>query len=135
LTSSFHVTVPGQPPSVNHLYETVFRTRPDGTRYKGRKRSDDANNYARDVWGSVRAARPRGWIAPRYQAREGLGLIFIDVYLYLLHEADADNLSKILCDGIKLALNCDDKQFLIRFQHKQVGVKPPRVELEIIPAP
>ena len=131
--SRFKAVVPGQPPSVNHLLKQVWRTRADGTRYKGRAKVAEAKDYQRMVWGMVLSQRPRGWTPPPYDAKAGTGLVYLDVKLFLLGEVDADNLGKIICDGVKQALNCDDDQFLIRFQHKQIGVKPPYIELEIIP--
>ena len=130
--SSFSVVIPGQPPSVNHTHKDALIQRRDGTTTRKRIKVPEAAEYIKNVWGSVLEARPRGWAPPVYLPKEGRGLIFVDIRLYLARDVDADNTAKCLMDGVKLALGIDDDQLLPRYQHKIVGVEKPRVELVVL---
>jgi Holliday junction resolvase RusA-like endonuclease len=121
---SWSFSVPGQPPSWNHAYERATRVARDGRRYSGLKKTAEAEKYQRDVALIVGAARPSGWT-------HGEGYLRLRINLFLGHDIDATNVWKILEDAIARKLGIDDKWFLPCFEHKEIGVKQPRVEVTI----
>jgi len=122
---SWSFTVYGQPVSWNHAYKRVNRKARDGRTFKGQARTEETNAYQRAVGLIVGAARPSGW------AHDGKSYVHLYVRLYLGHDIDATNVWKILEDAIARKLDVDDKWFLVSFEHKETGVKDPRVEVTI----
>lgn len=122
---SWIVTIPGQPPSWNHAYKQVTRRAANGRLFKGRAKTDDAVRYQAEVALIVGAARPAGWV------HDGQSYVRLHVRLFLGHDIDATNIWKILEDAIARKLGIDDKWFLPCFDHKEVGVKEPYVEVVI----
>lgn len=122
MTWSF--TVPGQPPSWNHAYNTVIRHDNAGRSYRGRARTPAVLQYQRDVALIVGSARPSGW------HHDG-GYVRLDVELHLGRDIDATNVWKILEDAIARKLEVDDKFFLVCFTSKETGCKKPYVRVSI----
>jgi hypothetical protein len=122
---SWSFTVPGQPISWNHAYKRVTRRARDGRTYQGQAKTAEAVDYQRVVALIVGAARPSGW------RHDGKSYIRLRVRLFLAHDIDATNVWKILEDAIARKLDVDDKWFLVSFEHKEIGVKSPRVEVTI----
>jgi Holliday junction resolvase RusA-like endonuclease len=103
----FEVVIPGQPPSVNHMYS---RSRTGGV-YK----SPGVEAYQILVSHLVKLARPKGWEPRRWIRIE---------YDFLLHRhADCDNLQKALNDAIAGALGVNDDCFLPCVKSKRTGAK------------
>lgn len=122
---SWTITIPGQPISWNHAYKRVNQRARDGRVFKGQARTEETKAYQRDVALIVGSARPSGW------AHDGASYIHLNVRLYLGRDIDATNVWKILEDAIARKLGIDDKWFLVNFEHKETGVKDPRVEVTI----
>ena len=121
---SWSFTVPGQLVSGNHAYERAVKVARNGRRFTGLKKTEEADQYQRDVGLIVGAARPSGW------AHAG-GYIRLRIRLHLGRDIDATNVWKILEDAIARKLDIDDKWFLPCFESKEVGVKAPYVEVTI----
>lgn len=124
--SSFRFEIEGQPPSVNHLHRQVWRTRPDGTRYKGRAKDENVAAYQLVAMNRCKAAIPAGWKSRPYVPSKGLGLIVIRYWFYLAHAIDVDNTFKALDDAIKFALrmvdpSVDDNRFLPQAWGRETG--------------
>ena len=122
---SWSFTVYGQPVSWNHAYKPVNRRARDGRTFRGQAKTDETNTYQRAVALIVGTARPSGW------THDGTSYIHIRVRLYLGRDIDATNVWKILEDAIARKLDVNDKWFLVSFEHKETGVKEPRVEVTI----
>lgn len=103
--------VPGQPPSVNHLYVRVRGNWNKIAKAKG------VEQYQNDVVFLCRAARPSGW-RPEGQIR-------IEFEFHLGRDADCDNLIKALQDAVAMALGINDRNFLPCVISKSTGNKQP----------
>ncbi len=124
------VIVPLLPPTVNHLYVAVPRTRKGGGRYMGKELSpaavlfrDMAMHEAREV------ARLTGWQLPEGRLKIALKLTFGD-----LRNQDIDNRAKAGIDAVALALGFDDSR-IDRVVIERVGYEKGRPLCEIILAP
>lgn len=113
--SEFSVLIPGQPPSVNHMYAP--------NRQGGLRKVEGVETYQVMTAHLVRLARPTGW-TPTAHIR-----IFYD--FYLSRKADCDNLQKALNDAIAAALGVNDDTFLPCTNSKQLDRANPRVEVTI----
>ena len=135
MTSSFRFTVPGQPPSLNHIHKTVWRTDGAGNRYKGRAKEEEVTNYQLVAANECRRAR-HDWQPPQvFNPRKGHGLIVIRYWFYLARALDVDNAMKVLNDPIKHAIEIDDSHFLPQAWGRETGHKrDARVEVEVIAA-
>jgi hypothetical protein len=123
---SWTVTLPGQPPSANHMYE-----RQRGGQQLRKKPGIEA--YQADVTRFVRLAKPSGW-------KPGL-VVIVSFWFVLGRDVDCTNAIKIIEDGIAEALcpgiepptccRSFDRRFLPRAMGKSIGTKVPFVRVEI----
>lgn len=133
--SDFSFTIPGQPPSVNHLYkiatstatdkfgQTVYGSDGKPKRYRRMVKAEGVEAYQTAVGRIVQTARPRGW-QPGNRVR-------LRYWFHLKRDMDCDNALKALNDAIARALGVNDKIFLPCVQEKTTGNKEPSVRVEI----
>jgi Holliday junction resolvase RusA-like endonuclease len=114
----FTFEVPGQPPSVNHMYVRVRG------RWDRQTKAPGIEQYQQDVVYLCRASKPAGWTVPE-------GYIRLCYTFHLRRDADCDNLLKVLNDAIAMALNVNDRMFLPCVVDKTVGSKTPRTIIEV----
>ena len=148
----FDFKVPGQPPSVNRMYDNAYAFDGSGKRYMSRKKSHEVEQYQLVAMNACQRAKPALWMPPEpYQPKLGRGLIVIELYFHLARDIDCDNAQKALLDAIKFGLGTttqhfkrsgpkvvpiyDDNRFLGRAMWKQTGVKEPHVYVRIGPLP
>lgn len=114
--TSFSVTIPGQPPSVNHAYATSRA----GRVYK----VAGVEAYQATAAMLVRLACPSGWMATRR--------IHVIYRMWLdSSRCDASNALKSLEDAIAHALGVNDSTFLPCVVLKETDKADPRVEVTI----
>lgn len=119
------VTLEGQPPSGNHMYEGYGSSR---------HKKGGIETYQNDVTWQVRDAVNKGRWRPGEQ-------VVIEYRFYLSKPVDATNAMKVIEDGIGAALCRGDRppmccrkydeRFLPRAMVLQTGHAKPRVELTI----
>lgn len=132
MTSSFRFEIPGQPPSLNHIHKTVWRTDRQGVRYKGRAKEPAVNDYILVAMNACRRARPAGWAVSDYVPTKGLGLVVVRYWFFLAHALDVDNAMKVLNDAVKLGIGVDDNRFLPQAWGRETGHKrDARVVVEV----
>lgn len=120
------VTIPGQPPSGNHMYE----------RQRGGeqvRKKPGVETYQSDATGFIRRAMPSGWTPGRR--------VIIRFRFFVGRAVDATNAMKViedaigeaLCPGIDPPRCCRafDDRFLCQAWELEIGFKEPRVVLEI----
>lgn len=124
---TWRVSVPGVPPSVNHMYKGTIIATSTGS-YRGRTKADGVEKYQEDAALFVRNGLPKAW---RQALERHDGYIRIKYWFYLSRDIDCDNALKALNDAIAAALRVDDRAFLPCVVDKvvQKGLKP-RVDLE-----
>ena len=123
-STGWPVTIPGQPPSVNHGYHIVRQFRRGGTPYRTIALTPEVANYKTYASLIVKSARPSGW-KPGSSIR-------IQYRLFLGNRQDADNSLKFLNDAIAAALGVNDDIFLPCVISKSlVPAKEARVEVII----
>lgn len=122
---SWSFVLPGQPPSLNDLYEIGWRNDKRGRRYKGIVKNEDARRYHDDAIPQIRVAKPSRWV-PAGQVR-------LRIRLFLANDIDADNTLKVLSDAIQAATGINDKVFLPCIESKVIGLPPrdARVEVDV----
>lgn len=113
--------VPGQPPSVNHLYVRVRNNWNKVAKAKG------VEQYQNDVVFLCRQARPSGW--------NPTGQIRIEFAFFLSRDADCDNLIKALQDAVAMALGINDKAFLPCVISKETGCPNPYTTIRLYQLP
>lgn len=116
----FWIRVPGSPPSWNHTYRIIRL--PSGRH--GLAKTAEGANYQLVVATLARQAKPTGW--------EPKGQLRVIYHLYLKRAMDADNVMKIINDGIATGLDVNDSRFLPCVEHLSTGNKFPRVEIEVV---
>lgn len=116
--------VPGQPPSMNHLYRPAIRRRRDGTTYMARYKATGVEDYQLVAYSMARRARPKNWEPKLHYVR-------IRYWFRLKRDIDCDNAMKALNDAVAMALGIDDRRFLPCVQDKWIGQHDPEVEIEI----
>lgn len=131
------VTLLGQPPSINHMYEL---TRVDRTNRRGEIRLDDLGRprkykrlvknakvakYQDDVVLQVKVAKPSHW--------QPEGFVRLTYRYFLVHDIDCDNVKKAISDAIQIAIGVDDRMFLHCDESKVHGcpLSEARVEIDI----
>jgi Holliday junction resolvase RusA-like endonuclease len=114
---SWQFVVPGQPPSVNHMYA---RTRAGGVR-----KSSGVEAYQAGVTLIARTSRPSGW-------KYDFGFVRLEYEFRLKRDIDCDNLLKALNDAIAVALEMNDRFFLPCVKSKEIGVKDPDVRVTVV---
>lgn len=129
------IKVPGQPPSVNHLYKEATRTAkgkngetlfwPDGRvkTYRTKVKNDGVQTYQDSVTWYTKAARPGSW-EPGERVR-------LRYWFHLKRDIDCDNALKAMNDAIAHALDVNDKAFLPSVEAKWTGEKDPFVIVEM----
>lgn len=121
---SWSVTVPGQPPSVNHGYRIVKQFRRNGVPYRTIALTPEATAYKEYAYLIVKTAKPSGW-------KPG-SCVRLRYHLYLARKQDADNSLKFLNDAIASALGVNDDAFLPCVAWKDiVPANEARVEVTI----
>lgn len=120
---SWHFTLPGQPPSLNDLYEIGWRTDKRGRRYKGIVKNADAKKYHDDAIMQIRVAIPSRWVP--------VGQLRLRIRLFLAGDIDADNTLKVLSDAIQTATGINDKVFLPCIESKITGLPPKEARVEV----
>ncbi len=111
----FTFTVPGQPPTTNHMY-----SRSKGGSYK----AEGVEDYQTVAAYITRQARPKGWTPGRR--------IHIDLTFWMSRGGrDADNHLKALLDAIAIALGVNDSSFLPCVAANETDKDNPRVEVVI----
>ena len=126
----FGFTVPGMPPSTNHMYQQVERRTNTGN-YRSVKKADAVADYQGLASMVVRLARPKNWLNT-YKEGEYIRVCY---RFTLSRHADCDNLMKALSDSVSVALGVDDKWFLPVALCKHVDPKcDPHVDVTIGPA-
>lgn|SRR5678815_1069578 len=125
--SSLKVTVYGQPPSGNHMYEGYG---------KNRRKTSRVADYQETVTHWVKLAIRDGW-QPGHR-------IVVNFWYYLGRDMDCTNINKVIEDGIAEALcpgidpprccRAYDTRFLPRSIEKSIGNKAPYVEFELVNA-
>lgn len=113
----FSFSVPGQPPSTNHIYIRVRG------QYGKMTKAPGVEAYQTDVALICRTAKPSGF--------DPKGKIRVRYTFHLNRDADADNLLKMLNDALAAALGVNDRWFLPCVVDKTSGNKNPWTEVEI----
>lgn len=125
---SWRITIPGQPPTINHAYEpqTRYRKASDGRNipYTGIGKNASATAYQSAAALITGVARPSGWT---WQG----GYIRLVYRFYLSRDADCDNLLKILNDAIARKIDVNDRWFLPMVMSKRI-VKEHETRVEIV---
>jgi len=124
MSTAWKFSVPGQPPSVNHSYRVIRLRRKDGSTYQRLGKISKVADYQEMVAYLARAARPSSW--------EPEGLIRVRYWMFVKRDIDCDNVLKAINDGLKWALDIDDKRFLPCVVDKTTKVAEPHVEIEVI---
>ena len=131
----FRIKVPGQPPSVNHLYKEATRTAtgkngetlywPDGRikTYRSKVKNDGVQTYQDSVTWYTKVAIPKDW-----KAGERVRLRY---WFHLKRDIDCDNALKAMNDAIAHALGVNDKVFLPSVEAKWTGESDPFVIVEM----
>ena len=121
---SWTVSIPGQPPSTNHMYTIGKGYRRGGIAYPKLVKADGVESYQTMAAMLVRLARPSGW------TWDG-GLLRITYRFHLIDNVDCDNLLKALNDAIAGALDINDKWFLPNVESKTWGNKGAQARVEV----
>ena len=111
--------IPGQPPSVNHMY-VLARTKA-GRPYQAKAPGVEA--YQIVVSALCRQARPSLWV-PNIQ-------IPVRYAFHVKRDIDCDNAMKAINDAIAIALEVNDRAFLPCVSEKTTKNKDPYVQIWI----
>lgn len=123
----FTFRVPGQPPTVNHLYKEATRTtigkNGNVRTYRTKVKEDGVQTYQDSVTWYTKMNVPRDW-EPGERVR-------LRYWFHLKRDIDCDNALKAINDAVAHALRVDDKSFLPSVEAKWTGEKDPFVVVEI----
>jgi Holliday junction resolvase RusA-like endonuclease len=131
----FSFTLPGQPPSVNHLYEWTRQTTTDRfgqpildlqgrpKQYRSIAKKPAVAKFQLDVSRIVRTARPTEF-RPEH-------LIILAYEFYLGRDIDCDNAMKAMNDAIALALGVNDNRFIPATFSKVTKDRSPRTVVTV----
>lgn len=125
MSQSWRFSLDGQPPSVNHSYQLIRLRRKDGSSYQRLGKLAKVANYQEYVRLVALQARPKAWEPTEPMIR-------IRYWMHVQRDIDCDNVLKAINDGLKWALDIDDRRFLPCVVEKTTKNKNPRVEVEII---
>lgn len=118
------VTLPGQPPTLNKLYQPVYRKSRDGRTYQGIGKNPDARTYHAEMAMLIRNAKPSQW--------KPAAFVRLTFRLFLSHDIDADNVLKVLSDAFQTGTGINDSWFLPTIECKQlVDLAHARVEVDV----
>lgn len=121
---SWSVTIPGDPPSGNHANKIGRGFRRGGVSFPKIVKTAEAEAYQQGAALLVRTAKPSGWTGGGAQIR-------LTYRAFLSRDIDCDNISKVVGDAIKGAINIDDSFFLICFASKVIDKANPRIEVTL----
>lgn len=121
---SWTVTIPGQPPSTNHMYKIGRGFRRGGIAYPKMVKAEGVEEYQQTAAMLVRLARPSGW-------KWDGGLLRLSYRFHLIDNVDCDNLLKALNDAIADALDINDRWFLPCVESKTWGNKGAQARVEV----
>jgi hypothetical protein len=131
----WRLTIPGQPVSWNAAYRIGTGTR-TGTHGRLRLRgeapatfrkiikTDEAVAYTATVARLAAVARPSRWEPP--------GFVIVEFRLFLGRDVDADNVMKLVDDGLEIATGVNDKWYLPRAMSKVWGLRPNERRVELV---
>lgn len=126
IPTEFTINIPGVPPSVNHIY--VRRA----SRYGGQFNAltDEAKQYLDDVgWAAIEGYNQcrNPWL----RGYTGSLRLWLKCYFPDHRRRDADNILKLIGDGIARGLFVDDHRFLWHIEEPEVDKASPRVEVTV----
>lgn len=121
MSTGFRLEIAGQPPSWNQSYR-IITIRGHGSL----KKTSAAQSYQDDIIRLTRAACPSDFTPA--------GQLLICYQMFLLRNADADNILKIANDGIARALEVNDSRFLPVVLSKTSGDRNPRLVISVLDA-
>lgn len=124
--TGFSVTIPGDPPSTNHMYRVTRKYLPDGGQRAFMAKTTAAHKFTDDVAIIVRSARPATF--------QPTGYIYVVLDFLMKRNKDTDNVQKALNDGIAAGLGIDDKWFLPIVRSKETGFKEPKTHVTLLDA-
>jgi Holliday junction resolvase RusA-like endonuclease len=116
---SWQIVLPGQPPSVNHMYEIVY-----AGRHPRISKKAEVGTYQAGVTLITRTSRPSGW---KYEG----GFVRLTYDFHLKRDIDCDNLLKAINDAVAVALETNDRYFLPCVRSKEIGVESPSVTITV----
>jgi Holliday junction resolvase RusA-like endonuclease len=131
----WRVKIPGQPPSMNHMYKEATQTARDKwgapvywkdgrpKTYRTKVKADGVQTYQDSVTWYTKAAMPSGW--------EPFDRVRLRYWYHLKRDIDGDNAQKAINDAIAHGLRIDDKTFLTTVVAKWTGEKDPFVVVEV----
>lgn len=124
----WRTSIPGQPPSVNHLYKPALREGKKGT-YRSFAKADGVEEYQSIASMIVKLAMPKSW--KTYLQLNSSSQIRVKYWFHLGNDTDCSNAFKALEDAIAFAMGVNDKRFLPCAAGKDVGNKEPCVDIEV----
>ena len=121
-STSFSFTMPGQPPTWNHMYRWTTRN-VNGKSVRIQVKTDEANLYQSQLTMVARAAKPSDFNPPN-------GII-VAYDMFLGRDLDADNVMKAVNDALAIALGVNDKRFLPVTLSKTHGNREPMLLVRV----
>lgn len=126
--NSWQVSIPGQPPSVNHLYRPTLRENAKGT-YRGFTKVDGVEDYQTVAGLCVKMAIPKTW--KEFLQRDHSSQIRMSYWFHLADDIDCSNAFKAIEDAIARAMGVNDKRFLPCAAGKDLGNREPWIDVEV----
>lgn len=131
MTTYFRVSMPGQPPSWNHMYgeRGIWEFDPIQRKQVMRRRRfvlPDVATYRAQLTMLTRVARPSD-----FQPSDKVLVAYV---LFVSNDIDGDNVMKACNDAIAKGLGINDRRFISMVLDKYTGSKDPRVEVAIYDA-
>lgn len=129
------IKIPGQPPSMNHMYKEATQTAkdkfgnpvywPDGRpkTFRTKVKNDGVQTYQDSVTWYTKAAKPSGW-SPAERVR-------LRFWYHLKRDIDGDNAQKAINDAIAHGMGIDDRVFLTTIEAKWTKESDPFVLVEV----
>jgi Holliday junction resolvase RusA-like endonuclease len=118
MSSDFAFTMPGQPPSWNHMYRWTTRN-VNGRQVRIQVKTEAAATYQTQLAWIARSACPSDF-RPE-------GQVIVTYNMFLDRDLDADNVMKAVNDALATAIGINDKRFLPVTLIKEHGHKNPEV--------
>jgi len=122
------VEVPGQPPSVNHMYKPTLQERKSET-YRSMAKEDGVETYQTLAGLLVKTTIPSSW--KHFLQSDSTSQIRVKYWFHLGHDTDCSNMFKALEDAIARAMGVNDSRFLPCAAGKDSGNKEPWTSVEI----
>ena len=124
----WRVEVPGQPPSVNHMYKPTIRESKEGS-FRSMAKEGGVETYQTLAALLVKTTIPSAW--KRYLQSDSTSQIKVTYWFHLGPDADCSNMIKALEDSIARAMGVNDSRFLPCVVGKDTGNKEPWTSVEI----